>query len=122
MLVVLHEGHGLLEVFPCEVLPQNVDLVRNHGDLVAADDDAFHLHGLDLLVPLVLTHIRDLEPFLRICLQHFLYQIFVLRRDEPGNYKVTRQNLLVQLVRVWVFKGEVAAGHRVQDDAARPDV
>lgn len=104
------------------MLLQLIDLVRNNGDLVSAHDNAFHLHGLNLLVPLVLAHIRDFVPFLRICLQHFLNQIFVLRRNKPRNYKVARQNLLVQLIRVWVLEGEVAAGHRVQDDAARPDV
>ena len=35
--------------------------------------------------------------------------------QEAGHFEVSFQNLLVELLRVLVFKGQVAADHGVQD-------
>lgn len=42
--------------------------------------------------------------------------------QEARHFEVGFQNLLVELLGVLIFKGQVTADHRVQDDTRTPDI
>ena len=88
VLVVLHEGGRLLEVLTLEVLLEALDLLTDDWNPVFPHDDALHLHTPNFSVPVMVTYIRNLKPFVRICLQNFLDQLLVLRRYKARNDKV----------------------------------
>ena len=72
VLVVLNEGSGLLEVVAREVVLEAVDLLGDHRNPVLTNNDALHLHTPYLRVPVMVSYISNLKPFVRICLKNLL--------------------------------------------------
>ena len=122
VLVVLHVRGRLVQLLPAEVRPQVLQLLRDHWDAVLTHYYPIHLHAPALTVPVVRPYVLYAKPLGWVGLEYFLHDIFVEGRYETGDLVVAGKDLFVKLVRVGVFKGKVAAGHGVEDDAARPDV
>ena len=55
-------------------------------------------------------------PSCWICVQNFLNEISGLTIYEIGYRILALKNFLVKLTRIWIFKGQIAADHGVQDD------
>jgi len=55
-------------------------------------------------------------------LKNFAYEVATIGGEELGDLEVASQNLLVEIGSLRIFKREKSADHRVQDDAAAPDV
>ena len=68
------------------------------------------------------SDITYLEPLLGVGVQNLLDQVLRRLRYEARNQVVAVYDLLIQLARVRVLKRQVAAHHRIQNDAAAPDV
>ena len=103
VFVVLNVRHSLVQVAVGRnptgreaVLDLREELV-DHGDSVLADHDAIHFIGLDLVVPLVISYVREGHPCCRICVQNFLDQILAGFANEPWDQEIAVKNLLVEL-------------------------
>jgi len=73
VLIILDVGHGLGKVTVVRSDPRLVETVLDlakelldDGNSIFADDDAFELIGLYLIVPLVTSDFLDCEPLLRV--------------------------------------------------------
>ena len=76
-----------------------------HADFVAANDCATLLVSLDLVVPRVVADVLDSEALRRVRVQDETYQVLGLLREERGQFIVSTQDLLVELLRVLVLEG-----------------
>lgn len=70
----------------------------------------------------MLPNILNCKTLRRIWVEDQVYQVFGVIAQETRQLVISFQNLLVQLLRILVLKGQVAADHRVQDDTAAPYV
>jgi len=128
VLVILNVGDCLVEIAVGRdprgdeaVLYFREELV-DHGDSVLADDNAFHVLDLDDVVPFVAPYLGNGQSGGGVGVQNSFDQVFGGLRDKTWDQKVAVQDLFVQLACVWVFEGEVSAGHSVQNDSAAPDI
>ena len=116
MFVVLHIDSRLVQVFTAKMFFEAIQLIRNNGNPVFSNDDAIHLDRPDLSVPVVRSNILDRKPLVGLCLQNFLYKLFVAWSDKPRNQIVAGEDLFVKLISIRIFEWQVAACHCVQDD------
>lgn len=122
MLIVLHEGGGLFQIVTREVVSKLVNELRNDRYLILPNDDAFHLNGVDLRVPVVLSDVSNVDAFGRVSIKDALHEIFEVAGKTRRDRIVAGENFLVEFVCVGVFERQVAAGHRVEDNTTGPDI
>ena len=70
----------------------------------------------------MLPYIGDCYSCVGISVQNLLDKVSTSFRNETREKVVATQDFLVEFACIWVFKRQVAAGHSVENDAARPDV
>ena len=104
------------------MLLEHVEELGDDGDAVFADDYALHLDGADSRVPVMLTNVSYRDTLSRICVENLFNKIFAVYGERRWDCEVASKNLLIQFICVRVFKGQEAAGHGVEDDAAGPDI
>lgn len=92
-------------------------------EVVSAQVALLEFVGIEVLgEPGMLTDLIDAVSFLRICNQYLTDQILGLLADVVSDGVLAVHYLVVELVSVRVFEGQVATQHGVQDHATRPDV
>lgn len=122
MLVVLYKRRGLLKVVAREMIAQLLDELRDHRDAILANDDSLHFDRSDFGVPVVAANVSDRDSLGWVSVEDPLHEVLQIQR-EGGRYSVVaRENLFVQLVRVGIFKRQISTSHRVEDNAAGPDI
>lgn len=128
VLVVLDVGDSLGQLAVganagrCKAVVDFRKILLQDGHAVLADDDALELAGLDLTEPLVVADVLRSEALGRVGVQNLLDQVATRLGDDAGDQVVAVQYFLVQLAGVRVLEWQVAARHRVQNDAGRPDI
>ena len=118
MPVVEDVGAGLLQVVARLHFAQEafVDL-----DLVLADDGAFsRVDTRQLVEPLALADLLELEAGFRVRAQNASEQVLALWRQDFGDIVFAGHDLLVEFAGVGVLEGQVPAEHGVEDDPAGP--
>ena len=70
----------------------------------------------------MLPDLCDSKPLLGIDLHDVLHQVFSLFINIARHKILARENLLVELIRVWVFEWQIADSHRVENDTHGPDI
>lgn len=73
-------------------------------------------------VPLVLLDLLRGQTLLRICFHHLAQHVLALSRQVFGHLELSRQNLLVKLAGIFVFKRQKAREHRKQDHSRGPHI
>jgi len=63
------------------------------------------------------SDILNRKPLVGVCLQNFLYKLFIAWRNKPRNEIVAGEDLFVKLIGIRIFEWQITAGHCVQDDA-----
>ena len=101
------------------LVKNDLELVEVDWDRIFADYDARVIFDiLDLFKPNVASNVSGCEPFYRVCVEDFGDQITAIIAHKVRNSVVCVENLLVKKIGLWIFKGEVAADHSVEDDTA----
>lgn len=72
--------------------------------------------------PLVLFDLLDAETKLWVWHEHVQDQVFDFLGEEGWQLEVRFQDLLVERLGVLIFKGQVATGFRIENDACTPQV
>lgn len=96
----------------CEVLDNSH--INWYG--LRPNDYASIVFNINLLVPWMLSNLVNSESRGWVCVQDALNELFALRGHERRDAVLSIQNLLVEQVGVWVFKGQISAHHRKQND------
>ena len=73
-------------------------------------------------IPRVIANILDAESLGRVRVQDIVDQISGMLREERRFFVFSLYDLLVELLRILVFKRQIAADHGKEDDARAPDV
>lgn len=119
--VSLHVRLALFHV-DIVVLFEQLEDFRNHGDDVAAHDDALLLVRLNLVVPRMGSDVFDGEPLGGIRVQNQIDQVFGLLAEETGHFVVGLQDFLVELLSVLVLEWEITTHHGIKYNATAPNV
>ena len=72
---------------------------------------------IDLEIPRVLSDVLDVVSQRRVRVQDARYQALCILRQERWQFVFSFDDFLVEFLRVLVFKRQVTADHRIQDDA-----
>ena len=70
MLVVLYKRLGLLQVFPCEMVFEQLLNIINHWDFIYAYDDSFHVIRLYFCEPFMLSDFLDGDSVFGLSVQN----------------------------------------------------
>jgi hypothetical protein len=119
--VLLDVQLALLDVDLVVFVEQLHDL-RVDGDRVLPYDDSFLLVWLRLVVPRMSPDVLDRVPASGVWIQDQLQQLFGIIAEEGWQFVFRLEDFLIKLLRILVFERQVAAHHRIEDDATRPDV
>lgn len=87
---------------------------------IFADDSSCFFFWFYLLVPWVVSDVFDCESFRRVWVQDWLDQILSLFTQKTWKFVISFQNLLVQFLRILIFKGQISANHGIQYDSWAP--
>ena len=102
------------------------ELLQDHDvdrDLTQAyENTACDFFELLRFIPLVSADVLDAVPDFGVCLQNAPDHVFSVIARYLGNREVAVQDFLVQVGRVGVLEGQVAANQRKQNNTTRPDV
>ena len=123
-MIVFAGVDALDHVFSFEVelheLLQDNDVDR---DLTQAyENTARDFFELLRFIPLMSADVLDSVPDFGVCLQNAPNHVFGVIARYLGYCEVAVQDFLVQVGRVGVLEGQVAANQRKQNNTARPDV
>ena len=124
-VVVAVVFNALLSILAVEV--ELVDdlveqLVLNRHLLLAREQALVPVPVLDLERPGVVSDVVHVVPLLWIGVEYPANHVLALRAEELGQGVVGTHDLLVQIARLRILKGQVAANHGIEDDARRPNV
>ena len=70
----------------------------------------------------MIPDLRDPYTSLRVRIQDLLDDVFALGGEELGHLVISGHDLLVEVGRFRVFKGQIACNHGVEDDSTGPDI
>lgn len=123
VFVVQNVSNVLLVTLSSKLLGQLRKYLIYYWYFILADNYAmelsfFILGRFDLLKPIMVSDALDSYSTLRVSVQDLLDKVFAVRRDKAWQQIVAGQNLLVKLIGIRIFKGQIATRHRVEDDSA----
>jgi hypothetical protein len=120
VLVVLHSGFDCLRAEAHGVL-HFLDQLRVDGQLAGVVGEVLVL-GLVELVEGVSAQTFNVDSLVRVSYENLGQNVLCVRREKLGQGVVGGENLLVEVARLLIFVGQVAAEHGVENYTERPDV
>ena len=119
VLVPIETGRGvvLLEPIPLEVAQQR-GFYRNL--IFAHNQSLVGAHRLVLLVPVMLLDLLGSQSLVWVRLHDLVEQVLARFRYPLWHLELPTEDLLVELVRVFVFEWQVSSNHGEQDHTTGP--
>lgn len=132
MLIVLDVNNGFvvkLRIVRVRNIPVKRDIsdhclnsLIDYWNIVFSYSDTLILNSFDLVEPIMSSYVLDCVPLYWVSIQNLLDQVLAVTGDKPWYQIVAVEYLLVQLIGVRIFEGQIATGHRIKDNATAPNI